>query len=301
MGTLTSIDKQKFEKLLGMDNGYVLDFSNRTFEEFFRDNSLIEIYDSKYDYASGSKANRLRAFWNIEDRIKVGNLLKSLLERWKLNKTINNQLTTFPENDLYEQCSLIADELINPRTKKDQKTNSKQQNIEFELNKLLLVFDDLGKSNYKQQRGYFLQKLLSDLLELQKITTIKCFRRNEGGEQIDGAFSMNGWYYLVECKWTNKLADIKELDSLLGKVYRSGKQTLGLFLSIEGWSLNIPSLLKQNPEKCILLMDGYDLRCTLSGLISIEQLMLEKSAKLNLDTEPFLSAVDILKTKFNNL
>ena len=37
MNSLTHIEKQKLERELGMGSGYVLDFSNRTFEEFFRE------------------------------------------------------------------------------------------------------------------------------------------------------------------------------------------------------------------------------------------------------------------------
>jgi hypothetical protein len=66
MSDLSMMEKRKLERALGMSSGYVLDFCNRTFEEFILDCTGIEIYDSKYDYASGSKANRLRAFWDIE-------------------------------------------------------------------------------------------------------------------------------------------------------------------------------------------------------------------------------------------
>ncbi len=66
MSDLTSIEKLKLEKLLGMGGGYILDFSNRTFEEFILENIGVNIYSEKYDYASGSKANRLRQFWNVE-------------------------------------------------------------------------------------------------------------------------------------------------------------------------------------------------------------------------------------------
>ena len=62
MSDLTSAEKQKFEQLLGMRSGYVLDFSNRTFTEFVLDSTGRDIFDSRYEYASASKANRLRAF-----------------------------------------------------------------------------------------------------------------------------------------------------------------------------------------------------------------------------------------------
>ena len=54
MADLSSIEKLKIEKLFDMGTGYVIDFSNRTFSEFILENMGIEIYDSKYDYASGS-------------------------------------------------------------------------------------------------------------------------------------------------------------------------------------------------------------------------------------------------------
>jgi hypothetical protein len=82
MSDLTAIEKRKLEKALGMDSGYVLNFSNRTFAEFILDSTGIEIYNSKYDYGSSSKANRLRAFWNVESNYVVGKLLGDIFQAW---------------------------------------------------------------------------------------------------------------------------------------------------------------------------------------------------------------------------
>jgi len=54
---LTAIEKRKLERALGMGSGYVLNFSNRTFAEFFLDSFGIDIYEKKYGYGSGSKSN----------------------------------------------------------------------------------------------------------------------------------------------------------------------------------------------------------------------------------------------------
>jgi hypothetical protein len=74
------MEKSKFEKLLGMETGYVLTFSNRSFAEFVRDSTGRDIYDERYDYASGSKANRLRAFWQKEENSVVGKLMNDMLD-----------------------------------------------------------------------------------------------------------------------------------------------------------------------------------------------------------------------------
>lgn len=94
-----------------------------------------------------------------------------------------------------------------------------------------------------------------------------------------------------------ELADIRDLDGLKGQVDRSGKQTMGLFLSINGWSENVPSLLKQNPEKSLFLMEGYDLRTVLAGKVDLREFLLAKVAKLNLEAEPFLSVSAYLRKK----
>lgn len=65
-----------------MASGYVLDFSNRTFEEFILDHTGKDIFDEKYDLNSGSKANRMRAFWDIESNHTVGVLFEALIQEW---------------------------------------------------------------------------------------------------------------------------------------------------------------------------------------------------------------------------
>jgi hypothetical protein len=154
---------------------------------------------------------------------------------------------------------------------------------------LLMMFDEMARSqDDPQRRGYLLQDLLNRLFDLHSIPVVRAFTRNEGAEQIDGAFKLEGWHYIVECRWRKKLADVRQLDGLLGQVTRSGKQTMGLFLSINGWSENVPTVLKQNPEKCLFLMDGFDLRCVLALTVDLPELLLAKLASLNLEAEPFL-------------
>jgi hypothetical protein len=62
-----------------MEGGYVLNFSDRTFQEFFKDDVRVEIYAEKYNYASGSKANRLRGFWQAADDAIVGRSIEKLI------------------------------------------------------------------------------------------------------------------------------------------------------------------------------------------------------------------------------
>jgi hypothetical protein len=125
------------------------------------------------------------------------------------------------------------------------------------------------------------------------IPVVRAFQRNEGGEQIDGAFELEGWHYIVECRWRERLADIRQLDGLYGQIGRSGKQTMGLFLSINGWSENVVPLIKQNPDKSMILMEGYDLRMALAQTIDLRRLIKGKLTALNLEAEPYISVASI--------
>lgn len=63
MSGLSVANKTYLEALLGMSTGYVLDFSNASFANFFRELN-IDIYDAeRYPGFGDSKANRIRALW----------------------------------------------------------------------------------------------------------------------------------------------------------------------------------------------------------------------------------------------
>jgi hypothetical protein len=111
MSDLSSIDKVKLEKMFEMEGGYVLDFSNITFREFIIDNTNIDISDGKYDYASGSKANRLKAFWAKEANYIVGKLISALLDYWKTKRLINHREISQAEQALLDDCYTIAERL----------------------------------------------------------------------------------------------------------------------------------------------------------------------------------------------
>jgi hypothetical protein len=92
MSNLTTVEKRKFERLLQMSGGYVLNFSNTTLEAFVLDSTRREFYDIKYDYGSGSKANSLRAFWNAESNHIVAKLLGDLIDYGQSEGLLDNEI-----------------------------------------------------------------------------------------------------------------------------------------------------------------------------------------------------------------
>ncbi len=105
MAQLSFVERRKLETLFEMGGGYVLDFSNRTLQEFVADSVGVEIYDERYNYDSGSKANRLRGFWKIESDANVAKLIRDLVDYAEfLNKNT--------DADLVSACRAIADRLV---------------------------------------------------------------------------------------------------------------------------------------------------------------------------------------------
>ena len=109
MSDLTTTEKRKLERLLGMASGYVLNFSNRTFEDFILECTGRAIYDTKYEFGSGSKANRLRGFWNVEGNQTTGKLLTDMIA-YGLGEGLLTNIT------LVEECRKIATRLSQDST-----------------------------------------------------------------------------------------------------------------------------------------------------------------------------------------
>lgn len=80
---LNQLDRDVIESVLLMGSGYVLDFSDRTFSEFFLDFD-VPIDDAQFHLDGSSKARRLRAFlrtYSVSQPKLVGTVLGALLER----------------------------------------------------------------------------------------------------------------------------------------------------------------------------------------------------------------------------
>jgi hypothetical protein len=63
-----------------MKSGYVLDFNNRTLQEFILDSVQIDIFSNNYADDGTSKANRLRCLLRKESNHAVGKLLNDLID-----------------------------------------------------------------------------------------------------------------------------------------------------------------------------------------------------------------------------
>lgn len=106
MADLTGSDRRKLEKLLGMGGGYVLNFSDRTFGDFF-DEHRVEIDAERYRARGTSKANRMRTHWELDANHIVGRVIGGLID-------YATDESCFGDSNpvLIEDCRKIAQRLL---------------------------------------------------------------------------------------------------------------------------------------------------------------------------------------------
>jgi hypothetical protein len=262
MSNLTFIEKRKLEQFLGMSSGYVLDFSNRTFAEFVRDSTGRDIYDASYDHASGSKANRLRAFWLKEENRVVGKLMSDMLDY------------ADGPGELKEVCRLIIGRLLQggpvPHAGIDcqhQEQESRQQRRSQALGKLKEEFCRLAIENDRSKAGLALEQLLNRLFELFQLHPRQPFRIV--GEQIDGSFELEGQIYLLEAKWEKHPMPEADLLIFRGKIEGKSTFTRGVFIALNDVSLPARDAITRGKAPSFFVMNGHDLIMILSEAMSL--------------------------------
>ncbi len=148
----------------------------------------------------------------------------------------------------------------------------------------------------RQQRGYGLEDILYDLFVLFELDPKAPFRRT--GEQIDGAFSLDRDHFLLEAKWQAKPADLNALRDLDGAVASSLDNTLGLFISINGFSPEGLDGYAQGNRPKLICMDGGDLMAVLEGLVDLRDLLIRKKDVASQRRTVFVRAQEIMSGKF---
>lgn len=164
-------------------------------------------------------------------------------------------------------------EQIERRRQAAQERQLQNKGVHDKLEDLKRDFFDLVTSNNPQTRGFTLEEIMRQLFELFDLDPKASFRIT--GEQIDGAFTFDNTDYLFEAKWQKNPVDIGDLDAFSGKISRRLENTLGLFLSVNGFSKEGVVAHSHGP-KLLILMDGSDLVTVLEDRIDLVELLKRK-------------------------
>lgn len=165
-------EKKILEKFLGMDSGSVLNFSNRTFSEFFMENFKINIYDDKYADRGDSKAKRLTTFWEKESNSLVADSIGKMIEWWESDSLINEEKITNSQKVLAEKCKGIANNLRNRNTDNIQNEEMEFLNKKFDSVNIKTLNLTTIMENVIQQRLDEIKRCLNSNIALGAIFLI---------------------------------------------------------------------------------------------------------------------------------
>jgi hypothetical protein len=142
-----------------------------------------------------------------------------------------------------------------------------------DLNSLFMSLTS-GNEYTLQQRGYKLEDLFCDLMQLSEIEYSRPYKTPDG-EQIDGHFRYEKFDYLIESKWEDGLIKQKDLSIFDGKIRGKAQSTRGLFLSANGFDEKAVAKFSGDSPR-IILMTGEDLALILCGRVLFTDAMKAK-------------------------
>ena len=287
MPNFRAIDMLVIDDLFKMEGGFVLNFSNRTFAQFFAGELNVDICDPIYCKYGTSKANRLRYFLQSVDRDLAARTLTAL---WEYREAL--RLRAGQEENI-KNAERQLQTII-------KRLNSDGENSNGEQAKAAPTFDHAKYQHHLTElqnlsalephpRGYAFEKFLKTLFSEFGLQARDPFQLR--GEQIDGSFVLGNETYLLEAKWQNSLSGVSDLHTFHGKVEQKAAWARGLFISFCGFSEE--GLYAFGRGKRVICMDGLDLSETLERELPLVNVLEHKIRRAAETGSPFTRVRDL--------
>jgi len=166
-----------------------------------------------------------------------------------------------------------------------QKTIANRQTLEGLSSELTGLSKRLGT----QEAGYAFQKWFYDLVGFFEITHRRPYVVD--GRQIDGSVTIEGTTYLTELKFTREQAGATDVDSLLTKVNDKADNTMGIMVSMAGYS-EIAIQQASGRKTPIILMDFSHVYLVLAGTWNLSEVICRMRRHASQTGKAFLPRVD---------
>lgn len=139
-----------------------------------------------------------------------------------------------------------------------------------DLAKLQARVTDLHTLAGTSEGGYRFEEWFFDLVAFFDVDHRRPYR--VGGRQIDGSVTIDGTTYLVELKFTNGPTDAGEIDSFMAKVTSKADNTMGLFVTMSGYT-QVAITEASKPRTPLMLLDSTHVFMVLQGLWELPELI----------------------------
>lgn len=268
---IRSKDMPTIDRVFGMEGGYVLDFSNRTFAEFFREEIGVDIDDPRWAVEGGSKAKRLRYYLRQANRQTALDTLNAL---WGYREASSVTAQYRELNDSVRAAYFRIIQRLGGRPPESEVSVAMRGELRVDASKTSeLATRFLKVSTMEPQaRGYAFEKFLKAVFDAYGMSARASFRLK--GEQIDGSFILGEQTYLLEARWRNEKVDVEMLRAFNAKVEAKARWSRGLIISQSGFTAD--GLHAFGSGKSVVCMDGIDLHEVLSGRLHLAEVIAMK-------------------------
>lgn len=132
-----------------------------------------------------------------------------------------------------------------------QDTIKKRQTLE----NLSQILTELSKRIGTAEAGYKFQDWFFDVVDFFEMTNRRPY--TSGGRQIDRSVTVEGTTYLTELKFTKQQAGAPDIDTFLAKVNDKADNTMGIMVSMSGYSSTAIEQASGRKTPIILLDHGH--------------------------------------------
>ena len=262
------VDMRIIDRVFGMEGGYVLDFSNRTFAEFFHDELGVEIDNPYWAAEGGSKAKRLRYYLRQTDRQTALDTLNAL---WEYREA-SSVTADYPElDDSVRAAYFRIIERLGGKPPGPTVSTAAHRELRVDTTVTSVLAARLldVSTMDPQARGYAFEKFLKDVFDAYGMSARAPFRLT--GEQIDGSFVLGEQTYLLEARWRNSKVDVETLRAFNAKVEDKASWSRGLIISQSGFTED--GLHAFGRGKSVVCMEGLDLHEVLSRRLDLAEVI----------------------------
>lgn len=160
-----------------------------------------------------------------------------------------------------------TEEVRSEREREAAKAKAREERVAVQqqrtsLSELMQRLNDLAPKMGTAPGGYAFQDWFYDLLAFTEIEHRRPY--NTGGRQIDGSVTVDGTTYLIELKFTADQAGGPDIDVFRGKVESKADNTMGLFVSMAGYS-SVAVKEASGKKSTLLLLDASHIYLVLTG------------------------------------
>ncbi|MFB7811418.1 restriction endonuclease [Streptomyces virginiae] len=137
---------------------------------------------------------------------------------------------------------------------------------------LRLRFIEMHAMADPHQRGRDFEGFINDLFRLYDMEPRASYVMEH--EQVDGAFTFNTDHYVIEAKWCQGRIGRPMLDVFKANIERKGKNTLGLYVSVSGFTSDALDVYGYSTP--FITMEGGDFMAVLERRIRLDDLIRRK-------------------------